>query len=199
MALACSIGGLDALATVLGTLPADPPFGLLVLKHVAPDVPTMLPTLLRTRSAPPVRPVRDGDSLEPGEVLVAPTGHHTLITPQRRLALVSCGPVPPYRPSADLLLTTLAVTYRERAVAVIMTGRGNDGATGASVVHHFGGTVIAATPESSVEPAMPQATIDRGVADHVTSVDRIADLIITLAGERCDKRVPIRDAGRAPR
>lgn len=186
VALACSSGGLDALGTVLGMLPADPPFGLIVVKHVAPDVPTMLPTLLSTVSVPPVKVVSDGDSVVPGVVLVAPTGHHTLITSECRLALVPCGPLPPYRPSADLLLTTLAVAYRQRAVAVILTGRGNDGATGASVVHHFGGTVIAATPESSAEPAMPQATIDRGVADHVTSVDRIADLIVALAGERPD-------------
>lgn len=185
--LACSSGGLDALSTVLGMLPADPGFGLVVVKHVSPSVPTMLPSLLRTRSALSVRAAADGDRIAPGTVLVAPTGHHALITQERRLTLVPCGPVPPYRPSADLLLTTLAVAYGDLAIAVILTGRGNDGATGASVVHHFGGTVIVATPESSAEPAMPQATIDRGVADHVTAVDGIADLLVRLARSRTDQ------------
>ncbi len=61
---------------------------------------------------------RDGDQLDPGRVLVAPPGQHTLITPQQRVALIPSGSVPPYRPSADLLLTTLALAAGPRVIAV---------------------------------------------------------------------------------
>jgi two-component system chemotaxis response regulator CheB len=80
-----------------------------------------------------------------------------------------------------LLLTTLALAIGDRLIAVVLSGRGNDAATGASAVHRFGGTVVACTTATSTQQAMPQATLDRADAvDHVVALPDIAALLITL-------------------
>jgi two-component system chemotaxis response regulator CheB len=181
VALVCSSGGLEALTRVLVPLPADLPAALIVLQHVSPDRRSGLAALLDRRTALPVDVARDGARLAPGRVLVSPSGRHTLVTADATVALIPSGGVPPYRPSADLLLTSLAVTAGDRVIAVVLSGHGNDGATGASAVHRFGGTVIASTAATSTEAAMPQATIDRdGIVDHVVALDDIPALLVSL-------------------
>jgi two-component system chemotaxis response regulator CheB len=178
--LVCSTGGLDAVSAVLSPLPADLPAAVVVLQHTAPDSPALLAQIL-DRTALPVAPAADGDPLTPGRVLVAPPGSHTLVTPDLTVALIPAGRTPPYRPSADLLLTTLATAVGRRVVAVVLSGHGNDAATGATAVHRFGGTVIAATLETSTAQGMPRATIGRGHAtDHVVPLDDIAALLLAL-------------------
>ena len=175
VALVCSAGGLDAVTTVLEPLPARWPAAVMVLQHLSPDYPSHLATLLDGRVALPVATATDGARLKAGRVLVAPAGHHTLITADETVALIPSGGSPPYRPSADLLLTTLALAIGDRLIAVVLSGRGNDAATGASAVHRFGGTVVACTTATSTQQAMPQATLDRADAvDHVVALPDIA-------------------------
>jgi len=175
VALVCSAGGFDALTHVLAPLPRDFPAAVVVLQHQRPDRETsLLSPLLARRTRLPVRDARNGDPLVPGTVLVVPPGTHALATPEHTLALVaSDGPLP-YRPSADLLLSTLAVTAGPRVIAVVLSGRGHDGADGAVAVHDFGGTVIATDRASSEHFAMPAAAIGRDDAvDEVLPVDAI--------------------------
>jgi two-component system chemotaxis response regulator CheB len=177
----CSVGGLDALYQVLQGLPADLGAAVIVLQHVDPATPSGLARILDRHSVLPVTPARDGAELVPGEVVVAPSGRHTLVTGAGRIALIASGPRPPYRPSADLLLTSVALAAGPRAIAVILTGYGNDGATGATAVHHLGGVVIATNQATSTEFAMPQATIDReAVTDHVVDLGEVAGMLGTL-------------------
>ena len=111
-------------------------------------------------------------------VVVAPAGRHVLVDLDLKIVLIASVPLPPRRPSADLLLTTLAQAAGRLAVAVVLSGGGNDGSTGASAVHDLGGTVIAADRASSQAYSMPEATIAREHAvDHVCPVDDIADLV----------------------
>jgi two-component system, chemotaxis family, protein-glutamate methylesterase/glutaminase len=181
VALVCSAGGLQALTTVLAGLPASLPAAVIALQHQSPDHVTNLPALLDRQTALPVMAASDGARLEPGHVLVAPAGRHTLIRDNLSIVLIPSGPLPPYRPSADLLLTTLALAAGPRTIAVVLTGRGNDAATGATAVHKLGGTVIASSLDTSTQPAMPQATIDRdGIIDHVVPLETVGHLLIAL-------------------
>lgn len=182
VALVCSTGGLEALTRVLAPLPANLPAAIIALQHLDPERASGLPAVLQAHTGLPVAPVADGAALMPGRVLVAPPGCHTLVTAAHSLALIPSGPVPPYRPSADLLLTTLAVTAGARGIAVVLSGDGNDAATGATAVHRFGGTVIASSLDTSARTAMPRATIDRDSAiDHVLPLDEVAGLLLALA------------------
>jgi len=185
IALVASTGGLDAVTSVLA--PLEPPFGapILVLIHQAPDQPSRLPEILETRGALPVAHARHGEYLEPDRVLVAPPGKHLLVTNEARIALVLSGDYPPNRPSADLLMTSMGLTLGPRAIVVVLSGSGHDGATGATVVHDFGGTVLTADERSSRAYGMPDAAIRRDHAvDETLPVEDIATRLQELVDER---------------
>ena len=182
IALVGSAGGLAAVTAVLESLPPDLPAAVLVLLHQAPDHVSRMAAILDRRCSLAVIPAIEGAVLTAGQVLVAPSGKHLLVAHDGTVALIVSGAFPPSRPSADLLLTTLACACRQRVVAVVLSGNGHDGATGATAVHHFGGTVIASDELSSEVFAMPTATIERDHAiDHVLPLERIPALLVELA------------------
>jgi two-component system, chemotaxis family, protein-glutamate methylesterase/glutaminase len=181
VALVCSAGGLNALTKVLSPLPAGLPAAIVALQHLAPERPSELAPFLDQHTALPVSEAVDREPLVAGRVLVAPPGQHTLIAPDATIALIASASIPPARPSADLLLTSLALVAGPRAIAVVLTGHGTDGAVGAAAVHRFGGVVIASDQASSKYFEMPSATISRtAVTDHIVALDEVADLVSRL-------------------
>ena len=149
VALVCSAGGLQALTSVLRPLPEAFPAAVIALQHQSPDRPSFLADILARDCRLPFSAARHGAALQAGTVVVVPPGKHALVTLGNRLALINADHSLPYRPSADLLLTSLAVVAARRAIAVILSGRGSDGATGAVAMHDLGGTVIAADKATS--------------------------------------------------
>jgi two-component system chemotaxis response regulator CheB len=181
VALVCSAGGLKALSTVLGGLPLDFAAAVIVLQHQHPDQRGYLASLLAHRCRLPVSIAFDGSRLQAGTVQVVPPGTHALVTDKDNIALISSDGPPPYRPSADLLLTSLALVAPARSIAVILSGSGNDGATGAAALHHFGGKVVASDLASSEYIGMPAAAIGRDeIVDHVLPLSQIADTVVEL-------------------
>jgi two-component system chemotaxis response regulator CheB len=178
--LVSSAGGLDALTRVLATLPATLPAPVVALQHHAPDRASRLAALLDRHTSLPVADARDGEPLAPARVLVAPSGHHTLIAADRTVALIRSGTQPPPRPSADLLLTSLAIAVGPEAIAVVLTGFGHDGAAGISAVKRFNGTTLASDEASSREFGMPEAAIGTGVVDYVLALDEIGPALERL-------------------
>lgn len=182
VALVASAGGLKAVTSVLDALPRSFDAPVIVLIHQDPARVSELPSLLASHTRLDVLHARDGDGLWPARVLVAPSGRHTLVTGQRRIMLIASGAAPPSRPSADLLLTSLALAVGTDAVAVVLSGGGHDGATGATAVRRVGGTVIASDEATSARFGMPSATIEReSVIDHVVPLSEIAALLADLA------------------
>jgi len=181
IAIVSSVGGLDALGRVLRALPARLRAPVIALQHTDPGRVSSLDRLLGQTTALAVGVAEDGTGLEPGRVYVAPSGFHTLITRDRTVATVRSGQFPPSRPSADLLLTSLAVAVGADAVAVVLTGLGHDGAAGVTAVKRLGGTVIASTLATSQEPSMPEAAIDTGQVDRVLDLEDIGPALARLA------------------
>ncbi|HEU5385442.1 MAG TPA: chemotaxis protein CheB [Streptosporangiaceae bacterium] len=122
VALVCSAGGLQALTSVLRSLPAGFPGAIIVLQHQSPDRPSYLADILARNCALPVSAAGHGAVLRAGTVAVVPPGKHALVTTGNQLALISSNHPPPYRPSADLLLTSLALVAARRTIAVILSG-----------------------------------------------------------------------------
>ena len=181
VALVCSAGGFEALTAVLGPLPGELPAAVIVLRHTAPGHRSLLAPLLAARCRLPVHDALQGEQLVDGRVYVVPPGKHALVTSTGALALIDTDSTPRYRPSADLLLSSLASGMGSRTIAVVLSGGGSDGATGALAVHTLGGIVIAADEASSGHFAMPRAAIDRDDAvDVVLPVDAIPATLRSL-------------------
>ena len=173
VALAASAGGLAAFSEILADLPADFPAPILLLQHLPDLYPSFLPGLLARTTCLTVVPARDGHELLPGVVYVAPPGHHLLVRPDRTLALSDSEPVWFVRPAADRLFESLAASFGSRAVGVILTGRGRDGALGIQAIHRAGGTTIAQSPASCTAAGMPSSAIETGCADMVLPLAQI--------------------------
>jgi two-component system chemotaxis response regulator CheB len=181
VALVASAGGLDAVSRVLRALPETFNASVIVLIHQAPDRVSSLVALLGRESSLPVVEAEHGAALRPGRVIVIPAGRHLLVSRDMGTVLIASGAAPPSRPSADLLLATLATAAGSRAIAVVLSGGGHDAATGATAIHVCGGTVLASDEASSASFSMPDATIQRGHAvDHVVPLDDMAGLLGTL-------------------
>lgn len=127
VALVCSVGGADALTRVLAPLPADFPAAVLALQHLDPNHASHLTERLAAATALEVRTAADGTRLSVGVVDVCPPGRHVLLAPDDTLIMVNSGDRPSSRPSADLLLTSMAAVLGPRLVAVVLTGNGADG------------------------------------------------------------------------
>jgi hypothetical protein len=122
IALVASAGGLQAVATVLERLPGDLDAAVIVLIHQEPDRSSSLADIFARRSRLLVVAAAHERPLLAGAVVVAQPGVHILVTPGPRIATIASGISPPNRPSADLLLTTLAIACGERAIAVVLSG-----------------------------------------------------------------------------
>jgi two-component system chemotaxis response regulator CheB len=182
VALAASAGGLPALSKCLAALPADFPAAVLIVQHLDPRHRSLMADLLGRRTTLPVKEAEEGDQLKAGTVFVAPPNRHLLVNPDKTLSLSQSELVHFLRPSADLLFESVAACYRERAIAVVLTGTGSDGAMGVQAIKKMGGTVIAQDERSSDFFGMPAAAIQTGNVDFILPLDEIAPALVTLVG-----------------
>jgi two-component system, chemotaxis family, protein-glutamate methylesterase/glutaminase len=179
VAIAASAGGLSALSRVLADLTASFPVPVVVLQHLDPRHRSLTADILSRRTSLLVKEAEADDILEAGRVYIAPPNRHILVTTDRGLALTQTELVNFVRPSADLLFDSVAARYRDRSIAVVLTGTGSDGATGVQAIKKMGGTVIA-QDETAEFFGMPQAAIATGAVDFVLPLAEIAPAIVTL-------------------
>jgi two-component system chemotaxis response regulator CheB len=183
VALGASRGGLAALSAVLSPLPPDFPLPILVVQHMPADRPNSLPWLLSHGSRLRVKPAEPGERPRAGTVYVAPPDHHLLVASDGTLALSQAERVHYCRPAVDVLFHSLAEVHGERAVGVVLTGMGRDGARGLAAIRERGGLTLAQDEATAEAPGMPCAAIDIGKADIVLPPDRLAAALMAAAGE----------------
>jgi two-component system chemotaxis response regulator CheB len=165
---------------VLAALPGDFPAPLVVVQHVDPRHRSLMAEILARRTSLRVSEARAGDRVARGHVYVAPPNQHLLVNPDGTLSLTQTELVHFVRPSADLLFESVAATYKGRAIAVVLSGSGEDGAMGVTAIKKMGGTVIVQDAKTSEFSGMPDAAEKTGVADFVLALDEIAPALQTL-------------------
>ena len=180
VAMTASAGGLNALTLVLGALPKEFPVGILVVQHLDPRHRSLMAEILGRRTPLTVVEARHGARVRPGTVHVAPPDNHLLVDAEGVLTLTHTELVHFVRPSADLLFESTAASFKERAVAVVLSGSGSDGAMGVKAIKKMGGTVIVQDKETSEFFGMPEAALRTGAADFVLPLAEIAPALHTL-------------------
>jgi two-component system chemotaxis response regulator CheB len=180
VALAASAGGLNAVSRVLSALPADFPAALVLVQHLDPRHRSLMAEILGRRTPLAVGQAEDGGRLHAGHVAIAPPNRHLLVNQDGTLSLTQTELVHFVRPSADLLFESVAAGFRERAIAVVLSGAGSDGAMGVRAIKKMGGTVIAQDEATSEYFGMPGAAAGTGCVDFILPLDEIAPALVTL-------------------
>ena len=194
VAIGTSTGGPVALKTVLTMLPASLPVGVVVVQHMPPVFTKAFADRLNDCCEVEVKEAENGDAIRPGRVLIAPGAWHMTVTKfggEPRVTLNQSPNVNGHRPSVDVLMHSVAMEYGSRAVGVIMTGMGRDGADGLKELHHRGGHVIAQDRETSVIYGMNREVVQAGSADEVVPVEEIAGRILEALRSRVVSRKEI--------
>lgn len=182
-AIAASTGGPQALATILGQLPANFPCPLLISQHIADGFAPGMAEWLASICKLPVRLAREGEPLMPGCVYVSPSETNLEVTRSHRLTLTQRLSGEIHHPTCDVLLASVAAVYGRQGVGIILTGMGSDGAMGIAKIRHAGGATLAQDEASSVIFGMNKIAIERGAVQQVLPADEIPQAMCRLAGQ----------------
>jgi two-component system, chemotaxis family, protein-glutamate methylesterase/glutaminase len=180
IAIGASTGGVEALARLLPALPPGLQASVFVVLHLPRERASLLAEIFAPRCRVPVRDVQDKDPICGGTIYFAPPDYHLLVDDGPQFALSMDDPVEFSRPSISVLFETAAVAYRERLLALLLTGAGSDGAAGMQAVHAAGGITVVQQPREARMPQMPQAALDRIAADYVLTLEEIMNLFEAL-------------------
>jgi two-component system chemotaxis response regulator CheB len=172
--IAVSTGGPAALSELIPALPGELRLAIVVVQHMPAGFTAALAERLDAVSRVSVREAQAGDRPLPGSVLIAPGDRH-LEFDDRGMVVLTDGPmVNGCRPAADVTMISAAKIYGRRALAVVMTGMGKDGAAGALAIKRADGKTLAQDQATSVIYGMPKAAIDAGAIDEVAALGDIA-------------------------
>jgi two-component system chemotaxis response regulator CheB len=180
VAIGVSTGGPDALARLLPSLPADLPVPMLIAQHMPPIFTSLLAARRSAKSALPVRECKSGEPLQPGCAVLAPGDFHMVVSQEDVPRLrVHQGARENYcRPSVDVLFRSVAQVYGGRALAVILTGMGQDGLKGCEALRGLGARIYVQDEASSVVWGMPGFVVRSGLADKILPLDQIGAEIV---------------------
>jgi two-component system, chemotaxis family, protein-glutamate methylesterase/glutaminase len=177
VAIGASWGGLRAVGDLLAGLPEDFAPAVVVVQHRSRDsAPGGLEQALGRRAALPVCEPGDKDPIEGGRVYVAAPDYHLMVE-DGHFELSVDDPVTYSRPSIDVLFDSVADSYAERAVGVVLTGASSDGAEGLLRMRRAGALTIAQDPDDAERREMPEAAVRAGAAVHVRPLAELPRLL----------------------
>jgi two-component system chemotaxis response regulator CheB len=178
--LGASAGGIDALAVLLGGLPAEWRIPMAVVLHLPEAHESHLAEIFAQRLPIPVHEAADKMPLAAGNLYFAPPGYHLSIERERSFSLSCEPPVLFSRPSIDVLMASAADAYGPMVAGFLLTGANGDGAEGLHRIHLAGGLTAVQDPKEALIPIMPNAAIARHVPDHVLPLRELRALLLEL-------------------
>lgn len=180
--IGASTGGTEAIASLLNQLPPDMP-GIVIVQHIPPVFSRMFSDRLNMSSSLTVKEAEDGDLILPGKVFVAPGDKHVSLRRlggQYRLVCKTGGKVNGHCPSVDVLFESASVEAGARAIGILLTGMGYDGAKGLLSMRRKGAHTIGQDEASSVVYGMPKAAYELGAVEKQASLNRIPRLLLSM-------------------
>jgi two-component system chemotaxis response regulator CheB len=182
VAIATSTGGPAALNQLLAQLPGDFPIPILIVQHNTPGFMPGLVDWLNGSCDLQVKVAVQGEPIRGHTVYLAPDGRHLGVSAQAKVLLSTAPPIGGFRPSGTYLFDSVAAVAGRAAIAVILTGMGNDGLEGLHAIRRAGGRIIAQDEDSSVVWGMPGAAVAAGLADLVLPLDMIPARLVEMIG-----------------
>jgi two-component system chemotaxis response regulator CheB len=184
VAIGASTGGPPVIQTILKGLPRDYPVPILVVQHIASGFLGGMVDWLRETTSFPVHLGSHGATALPGTVYLAPDGFHMGLLPGGRILLSKDEPESGIRPAVSFLFRSIANTSGARAVGVLLTGMGRDGADELKLLKDKGAVTIAQDAETSVIHGMPGEAIRLGAALYTLPPEQIVALLLTVVNRK---------------
>ncbi len=184
VAIGASTGGPQVLQTILSGLPPGFSAPVLIVQHIAKQFTEGFAQWLSGASRFPVRIAASGEELLPGRGYLAPEGFHLGVDGGPRIVLSQAPPDNGLRPSVHHLFHSVAAACGPRAIGVLLTGMGRDGAAGLAELRQRGAITIAQDEASSVIFGMPGEAVKLGAAHHVLPPEGIVALLAALVGAK---------------
>ncbi len=178
-----SAGGLQALKTLLPSLPATFPCPLMIVQHMSPHSDNYMVRMLDGLSAIRVKEADEKEPIVPGTAYIAPPDYHLLVEEDFTLSLSMEEKVNYSRPSIDVLFETAADAYGPYLLGIVLTGANADGADGLAYIKKKGGYIVVQQPADAESPAMPRAAIEKAVPHKVLTLSEIISFL--SAGKFC--------------
>jgi len=195
IAIGISTGGPNALQYLLSELPGDFSGSIVVVQHMPEGFTEMFARRLNECCSIDVKEAQSGDLLIAGRALICPGNRHIKVRrmPMGNIVVLSDEDrMNGHRPSVDVLFRSVASEFGSRAVGVLMTGMGDDGASGMGLLKNAGAVTIAQSEESCTVYGMPKAAIERGYASRVVPLDTLAHTInVQCSPERAAKTAQV--------
>jgi two-component system chemotaxis response regulator CheB len=177
-----STGGPQAFLEILRRLPMNFSCAIAIVQHISTGFTEGFANWLDRECKIHVKVAKDGDLVEHGVAYIAPNEFQMRIDRGGIIRLTNEPPYDGHRPSGNVILESIARTYKEGAIGVILTGMGRDGALGIKMIKEYNGKTIAQDEVTSVIFGMPKAAIDMGVVDEILPVDKIAEKMVRILG-----------------
>jgi two-component system chemotaxis response regulator CheB len=180
VAIGISTGGPSALRVVCSRLRASLPVPVLIVQHMPPGFTEEFAYSLDKICPLDVKEAQNGDIIKRGRVLIAPGNKHIEVETKPLARIIrhnESGPVNGHKPSVGVLFSSVAASYKNHSLAIIMTGMGKDGAEEIGSIYREGGITVAQDEDSSVVFGMPKVAIENGYIHKIAPLDRIPDII----------------------
>ncbi|MCX7946612.1 MAG: EAL domain-containing protein [Hydrogenophilus sp.] len=171
--IGASAGGLEAIASFISALDPSWPAAYVVLQHLSPHHKSMLAEILARETKLPVVSLLGETQPQPGTVYVLPANRELTIANERLIPLPHVGTLGP-TPSINRFFQSLAEGYGERAIGVLLSGTGSDGAVGLQTIRYAGGIALVQDPKTAKFDAMPRAAIEADAADFIAAPTQLA-------------------------
>ncbi len=177
LVVGASAGAVEALSQILPGVPEAARIPIVVVVHLPPNRPSLLPELFASRCSARVSEPLDKELMSAGTIWFAPSNYHLLVEADLSFSLSVDMPVNYSRPSIDVLFESASDALGPRLCAIVLTGANDDGAHGASVVRRQGGLVMVQDPGTAAARDMPNAAISRANPQIVASLPEMANLV----------------------
>lgn len=185
--IGASAGGIETLKELVRALPRDLPAAIMIVQHLSPRIESHLDQILLRAGAPSAKFASDGETIEHGQIYIAPPDQHLLVEPDH-LRVVRGPKENRHRPAVDPLFRSAAWAYGPRVVAVVLSGTLDDGASGLWAVRSCGGVTVVQDPADALHAQMPMSALMALNVDHVVPLRDMGPLLEKLAREAVDSR-----------
>jgi two-component system, chemotaxis family, protein-glutamate methylesterase/glutaminase len=182
-----SAGALQALQSVLSSLPWDFQASVFVVLHTTEDSPRLLPDILNRHSRLPVLYAVHHAPILPSRVYLAPAGQRHMLLDRGRIRL-EAGPRENHsRPAIDALFRSASYAYGNQVIGVVLSGNLDDGSAGLASIKNRGGVAVVQDPEEAIAPSMPISALENTSVDFVIPAEQIGPQLVELA------KIPVPD------